>query len=47
MIDFKDFKNNIEEIKKFLQIEFSGIRTGAASVAILDPIKARWFLLQF
>ncbi len=39
MIDFNDLKNNIEEIKKFLQSEFSGIRTGAASVAILDPVK--------
>jgi ribosome recycling factor len=39
MIDFKDLKENIEEVKKFLQGEFAGIRTGAASVAILDPIK--------
>jgi ribosome recycling factor len=39
MIDFNDLKKNIEEIKKFLQTEFAGIRTGAASVAILDPIK--------
>ena len=38
-MDFKELKNNIEEVKKFLQIEFSGIRTGAASVAVLDPIK--------
>ena len=39
IMDFKDFKENIEEIKKFLQKEFAGIRTGAASVSILDPIK--------
>ena len=38
-MDFKNFKENIEEIKSFLQKEFAGIRTGAASVAILDPIK--------
>ena len=38
-MDFKDFKENIEEVKKFLQKEFAGIRTGAASVSILDPIK--------
>ena len=39
MIDFNDLKKNIDEINKFLQSEFAGIRTGAASVAILDPIK--------
>jgi ribosome recycling factor len=38
MIDFTKFKKDIEDIKLFLQKEFAGIRTGAASVSILDPI---------
>jgi ribosome recycling factor len=38
MIEFTKFKKDIEDIKQFLQKEFAGIRTGAASVSILDPI---------
>ena len=38
-MDFTKFKKDIEDVKIFLQKEFAGIRTGAASVAILDPIK--------
>ena len=38
MIDFTKFKKEIEDIKSYLQKEFAGIRTGAASVSILDPI---------
>lgn len=45
-MDFTKFKNDIEEVKKFLQKEFAGIRTGAASVSILDPIKVEAYGAQ-
>ena len=37
-MNFEKFKNKIEEVKKWLQKEFMGIRTGAASAAVLDGI---------
>ncbi len=45
-MDFTKFKNDIEEVKNFLQKEFAGIRTGAASVSILDPIKVEAYGAQ-
>lgn len=38
-MNFEKYRKNIEEAKKWLQKEFMGIRTGAASVAILDSVK--------
>lgn len=38
-MNFEKYKNNIEIIQEWLQKEFSGIRTGAASAVILDAIK--------
>lgn len=46
IMDFTEFKKNIEEVKNFLQKEFAGIRTGAASVSILDPIKVEAYGAQ-
>lgn len=37
-MEFKEYKNKIEEIKNWTQKEFGGIRTGAASIAILDNV---------
>lgn len=37
--DFTKLKNNIKETEEWLSREFSGIRTGRASVALLDSIK--------
>jgi len=38
-MNFEEFKKKTEEAKKWLQKEFAGIRTGAASAAVLDTIK--------
>ena len=38
-MDFEKYKKSTEEIKEWLKKEFTSIRTGAASVAILDNIK--------
>jgi len=35
----ENFDKKVKEILEFLQREFVGIRTGAASIAVLDPIK--------
>lgn len=37
--DFTKLKNNIKETEEWLSREFSGIRTGRASVALLDSVK--------
>ncbi len=37
-MNFAEYKNKIEEIKNWTKKEFSGIRTGAASIAILDGV---------
>lgn len=37
--DFLKFKNNLKEVEGWLAKEFSTIRTGAASPALLDSIK--------
>jgi len=38
-MDFKNYEKELEEVKSWLQKEFSGIRTGVASVAVLDGVK--------
>lgn len=38
-MNFDQYKNKIEEIKQWTQKEFAGIRTGAASIAVLDNVK--------
>ena len=38
-MNFDEYKKNIEETKNWLKKEFTSIRTGAASVAILDNVK--------
>lgn len=40
-MNFEQYKNKIEEIKNWTQKEFGGIRTGAASIAILDNVKVQ------
>lgn len=37
--DFKELESGIAETKEWLSREFSGIRTGRASVALLDSVK--------
>ena len=37
--DFANFKNNTKEVEEWLQKEFTTIRTGMASPALLDGIK--------
>lgn len=37
--DFSKLKNDIKETQEWLSREFSGIRTGRASVALLDNVK--------
>ncbi len=37
--DFSKLKNNVKETEEWLSREFSGIRTGRASVALLDSVK--------
>lgn len=37
-MNFTEYKNKIEEIKNWTLKEFGGIRTGAASIAILDNV---------
>ena len=39
MYDFSKFKNEISEVEKWLIKEFSTIRTGMASPALLDSVK--------
>ena len=38
-MNFTEYKNKLEEIKSWTKKEFGGIRTGAASIAILDNVK--------
>lgn len=38
-MDFKNLNEQIEETKNWLKKEYTGIRTGAASLAILDNVK--------
>lgn len=38
-MDFKKYEKEFQKIKEWLLGEFSSIRTGAASVAILDKVK--------
>ena len=40
MYDFSNFESKISEIKKWLQDELKSIRTGRATPAILDSVKA-------
>ena len=37
-MNFTEYKNKIEEIQNWTRKEFSGIRTGAASIAVLDNV---------
>lgn len=37
-MNFDEYKKKIEEIKNWTKKEFAGIRTGAASIAILDNV---------
>lgn len=37
--DFKDFKNRLHEVIEWLGREFSGIRTGQATIALLDGVR--------
>ncbi len=39
MFDFTNFKNKLQEVEEWLQKEFSTIRTGMASPALLDNVK--------
>jgi len=39
MYDFSKFKNSVSDVENWLSKEFSTIRTGMASVALLDGIK--------
>ncbi len=38
-MDFKNYEKRLEDIRIWLQKEFSGIRTGIASVSVLDGVK--------
>lgn len=38
MYDFSDFKKQLTNIEEWLKKEFSGLRTGRATVAILDSV---------
>ena len=43
---FQNYDKEVKNIKNFLQKEFAGIRTGAASVSVLDGIKVEAYGTQ-
>ena len=43
---FQNYDKEVKNIKNFLQKEFAGIRTGAASISVLDGIKVEAYGTQ-